>query len=111
MLRGLTQINPSVPAGRAANVGPARLVVRVHSNNKENAGNRLARELLDVVQGDTATASSKGTWCKLLHPQLLHISCCAAPSVPATCSPRCLHCLPKCLRNACVMRVSHFSVF
>jgi hypothetical protein len=67
MLRGLKQIKASVPAGRAANVVPARLAVRAHSNNKENAGNRLARELLDVVQGNSATASRENTCCKLLH--------------------------------------------
>jgi hypothetical protein len=50
MLRGFWQLRTSPSPSPSANVGPARLAVRVQSN-KGNAGERLARELLDVVQG------------------------------------------------------------
>jgi hypothetical protein len=52
MIRGLRQTRTSISSGHGANVAPARLAVRVQSSNKGNAGERLARELLDVVQGD-----------------------------------------------------------
>uniref|UniRef100_A0A383V5A3 NAD(P)-binding domain-containing protein n=1 Tax=Tetradesmus obliquus TaxID=3088 RepID=A0A383V5A3_TETOB len=51
MLRGVRQLKSSTSPAPGANVGPARLAVSARSNNKGNAGGRLARELLDVVQG------------------------------------------------------------